>query len=449
MTSGHEVNFDQLPCTTHGFAGLSTGNLASLLHKNTPSNPRKSALEGLEKMKMLMDLGIKQAVLPPQVRPSIATLKELGFTGSNGYILETAYKQVPEILFSASSSSFMWAANHMTTTPRIDAADNHTHFTPANLSNFLHRSIETDFTSKLYREIFKDPLYFTHHNALPSIPLFADEGAANHMRFSEEYTAPGIHLFVYGKEQKAPSQTKNFTARQAQEAQRAIARSHCLYKDRTFYARQTSYAIDKGVFHNDVIAASNQNFLLVHEKAWVNQQELIIELKKAFEDLCDIPLYVQEIQEKEITLNQCVKSYLFNSQIITLPDGSKCLIAENACRKDPAIRAFLDKMLSTPDHPISSIHYVDLKESMQNGGGPACLRQRIVLTENEINTIDANIFLTKDLYVKLKKIIETHYREELHLKDLQDVNLLEESYRAYEAFIQLLKLPNFYELNSL
>jgi len=86
----YEVNFDGIVGPTHNYSGLSYGNVASMEHEKLISNPKEAALQGLQKMKFLMDLGLKQAVLPPQERPDIHTLRSLGFTGSDKDILEQA-----------------------------------------------------------------------------------------------------------------------------------------------------------------------------------------------------------------------------------------------------------------------------------------------------------------------------------------------------------------------
>ena len=87
-----EYNFDGLIGPTHNYAGLSFGNKASMKHGGTLASPRKAALEGLEKMKFLMDRGFRQALLPPQPRPALDFLRKLGFSGSPENQIQSAYK---------------------------------------------------------------------------------------------------------------------------------------------------------------------------------------------------------------------------------------------------------------------------------------------------------------------------------------------------------------------
>ena len=78
-----EMNFDGLIGNTHNYAGLSHGNLASADNAKRISHPRQAAKEGLAKMYRLHQLGLKQGVLIPQERPDIATLRQLGFSGTD------------------------------------------------------------------------------------------------------------------------------------------------------------------------------------------------------------------------------------------------------------------------------------------------------------------------------------------------------------------------------
>src|SRR6266581_101455 len=215
-----EINFDGLPGPTHNYSGLAIGNLASERNKSLVANPRQAALQGLAKMKTLVDRGFAQAVLPPHERPDIAALRALGFAGSEKDVLATAARQAPQLLAACSSAAAMWAANAATVSPSADTADGRVHFTPANLVAHFHRSLEAATTTRVLRAIFADERHFTVHDALPSVPQFGDEGAANHTRFAAAAGAPGVELFVYGRagfDAGAPA-PRRFPARQTREA---------------------------------------------------------------------------------------------------------------------------------------------------------------------------------------------------------------------------------------
>lgn len=447
MQEAYEVNFDGLVGPTHNYSGLAYGNVASISSEGLLSNPKEAALQGLEKMNHLRKMGIKQAVLPPHERPFLPVLRDLGFTGTDSEVLIQVAHYAPNLLLECSSAAAMWTANAATMTPSMDSSDKRVHFTPANLSSKFHRSLETVVTARILKKIFSNPKRFVHHPPLSYGSQFSDEGAANHTRFCRNYPSPGVHLFVYGKqiflrEKKTP---KKFPARQALEAFQAISKKHLLSEENTVFAQQNPIAIDAGVFHNDVISVGNQLFFLYHEKAFVHTQKVISELNQKVEAICGTELSLLKVKEKEVSLEDAVKSYLFNSQIVTCPAGTVALLAPSECQSMPQIHKFLEKMLASSDNPIQQVHYFNLHESMRNGGGPACLRLRVVLTEKELQAAHQEVFLDENLYKKLKKWIENHYRDRLQPRDLADPGLLLETREALDKLTQILQLGSIYD----
>lgn len=448
MVQSVEVNFDGIIGPTHNYSGLSYGNTASMEHGMLASNPKKAALQGLAKMHTLLSLGIKQAVLPPQERPFIPILHTLGFYGTDEEILQKAWNAAPKLLLACSSAACMWAANAATVTPSADSHDVRVHFTPANLLSKFHRSFESSMTGILLHKIFNHQAYFAHHHPLPFHDDFADEGAANHTRFCRSYDQPGVHLFVFGRDNASHNQKsaapQRYPARQTEEASHALARLHRLAPSRVIFAQQSPEAIDAGVFHNDVVSVGNQNVFFYHEKAFVNTPDIILALKKTIEAQCQIPFHAIEVKETDVTLEEAVKTYLFNSQLITLPDQTMALVAPEECRSSPSASACLQKLLANDQLPIRQVIYQDVRESMQNGGGPACLRLRVVLNPTEFKAMHPHILLTEDLYHKLVHWVEKHYRDHLTPNDLQDPQLLFEGRKALDELTQLLQLGPLY-----
>lgn len=444
--SSYEVNFDGIVGPTHNYSGLSYGNVASMSHQSQVSNPKQAALQGLEKMHLLMQQGIKQAVLPPQERPDIAVLEKLGFSGSVNDILAAAYSLQPELLFACSSSSSMWAANAATVSPSIDSADHLVHFTAANLSNKFHRSIEATFTQNVLSVIFAHSEYFIHHHILPPGDAFSDEGAANHTRLCNDYSEPGIQLFVYGRNalKKTHGTTQLFPARQTYEASQAISRLHQLSPAHVVFAQQNPQAIDAGVFHNDVISVGNKNLFFYHEQAFVDTDKVINELKNKFKAATQKELILIPVKNTQVSLKDAVASFLFNSQIVSMPDQTMQMIAPTECQTIPSVNLFLKSLLAQSDQPIKKIHYMNLHESMRNGGGPACLRLRVVLNEKELDAMRQSVILTESLYKKLTTWVENHYRDSLTPKDLADPRLLFESRKALDELTQILQLGPIY-----
>lgn len=438
---GCEVNFDGIVGPTHNYSGLAYGNIASLKNQQSFSNPRKAALQGLAKMKYLMDLGVKQAVLPPQERPDIRTLRLLGFHGSNQDVITQAFKESPTLFFACCSASSMWAANAATVSPSCDTRDHRVHITPANLTSKFHRSIESPITSAVLKAIFFDESHFVVHPPLPSAQAFADEGAANHTRFCKEFCLPGVQLFVFGRSAfQNDAVQMQYPARQTLEASYANIRNHRLNPKFVVIAKQSSLAINAGVFHNDVISVGHQNLFLYHELAFEESDHVIKKLQEKLISVCNIELIPIKIAQAQIPIEDAVASYLFNSQIITTSDGAMHLIAPLECQEISSVKNFLSNLVG---RFFKQVHYLDVRESMRNGGGPACLRLRIVLTDQEVAAANPHVFLTKDLYAQLTRWVEKHYRDRLTPQDLTDPSLLIEGKTALDELFQILHLKDF------
>jgi succinylarginine dihydrolase len=440
----YEVNFDGIVGPSHHYGGFSYGNLASMQNKTKPSNPKLAALQGLEKMRLLSSLGIKQAVLPPHERPDIHFLRSLGFCGNDHEIIATVLKQSKDLYYQCCTSSSMWTANAATICPSADSSDKRLHITPANLSSMLHRSLEAPMTERIFAAIFEGTSLFALHPPLPAGPFFSDEGAANHTRFCKSHASAGIHFFVFGRRSLGPQTPQKFPARQSLEASQAVARLHLIPEESLVFAQQSPNAIDAGAFHNDVVSVGNENLFLFHEDAFVDGDQVIAKLQNTCFKQCGTELICIQIGREELSLKDSVSSYFFNSQIVTLPDGTMTIIAPIECEENSSAKAIFQRILNDKTNPIRSIHYVDLRQSMQNGGGPACLRLRIALTEKELHHTNPHVFLTDPLYVQLKSWIERHYRDTISHKDLEDPLFLDESHRALDELTQLLDLGAIY-----
>jgi succinylarginine dihydrolase len=394
-------------------------------------------------MKAVAGLGVPQAVLPPPIRPDMGTLRAVGYGGSDGEVLAAVGREDPVLLAAVSSASAMWAANAATVSPGGDARDGRVHVTPANLVSQLHRSIEPASTAAVLRAIFPEGQHFAHHSPLLSQGRFADEGAANHTRLCLDYGGPGVELFVFGRQVDAANALlpKKYPARQTLEASRAVARLHQLDAGRTVFAQQNPDAIDAGVFHNDVAAVGNQNLFLCHARAYADQAGVIERLRAAFTSVTGSELHVIQVDDEQLTIEEAVETYLFNSQIVTLPDGTMALVAPVECRDHPRARKAIVRIVSAGT-PLKAAHFLDVRQSMRNGGGPACLRLRVALSEGQLAAVHRGVFLTGSLYDDLVAWVNRHYRDELAAGDLADVTLPEESRAAIAELHQMLGLPS-------
>ncbi|MDV3439334.1 N-succinylarginine dihydrolase [Pseudomonas otitidis] len=442
--SAHEVNFDGLVGPTHNYGGLSYGNVASQSNSQAVSSPKEAALQGLAKMKALMDMGFQQGVLAPQERPNVAALRSLGFAGTDAQVIERAARDAMPLLAACSSASSMWTANACTVSPSADTADGRVHFTAANLNCKFHRSIEHPTTSRVLAAMFADERHFAHHAALPAVAQFGDEGAANHTRFCKGYGEAGVEFFVFGRsafDSRFPAPSR-YPARQTLEASQAVARLHGLSEAGVVYAQQNPAVIDQGVFHNDVIAVGNGEVLFHHEDAFLDTDKVLAELHDKlgrvggrFQAVC--------VPRAAVTVEDAVRSYLFNSQLLSRADGSMLLIVPEECRNNARVWSYL-QTLTAEDGPIREVKVFDLKQSMQNGGGPACLRLRVALKDNELAAVNQGVILTPSLYDTLTAWVEKHYRDRLSESDLADPQLLTECRTALDELTQILKLGAVY-----
>ncbi|WP_029415301.1 N-succinylarginine dihydrolase [Brevundimonas bacteroides] len=434
MIPAVEANADGLIGPTHSYAGLSPGNLASSLNKGEASNPRAAILQGLDKMKRLADLGLPQFVLPPHERPNIPFLRSLGFTGSDAAVLERAWKDAPSFAAAACSASPMWAANAATVTPSADAADGRVHFTPANLVTNLHRSLEHAQTKRSLNALFPDSTRFAVHDALSPVAHLADEGAANHVRLCAEHGSPGVNLLVWGRD-AFETWDGPYPARQTRQASEAIARRHGA--SGAVLAQQSRAAIAGGTFHNDVVCVGALGTLFHHDLAFedtAGTHAAIQAAAKGFD-----PIFV-EVSSADLPLADAISSYLFNSMLVSLPGEDRLtLICPTETRDNPRSHA-VAQSLTASNGPIGRVEYVDVRQSMRNGGGPACLRLRVVLTEAELAATNPAMRLTDDLHARLSAWADRHYRERLTPADLADPALIEESRTALDQLAPLLGL---------
>lgn len=441
--SAVEVNFDGLVGPTHNYAGLSEGNLASVRNRDTVSRPRDAALQGLAKAKRLAALGLHQGVLPPQERPNISWLRTLGFTGSDRDVWRKVWEEAPLIARAAAASSSMWAANAATISPSADCTDGRLHASVANLQTMLHRSIEAPQTERVLRKLLANDARFEVHAALEPHDALSDEGAANHSRMCSAVGEPGVEVFIYGR--RGGEVRPGFPARQSLQASQAVARRHGLKAERTVFGLQAAKAIEAGAFHNDVVAVAHEHVLFHHEHAFEDKAALFADIRTKAKGLFE-PIFI-EAPDARVSLADAITSYLFNSQLLRLPgDSTLTLVTPTETRENNKTASFVSEMIAAPNAPIGRVEYVEVRESMRNGGGPACLRLRVVMTDEERAAALQGFFLTDDLAAKLEAWITQHYREEIAPADLADVSLIDETQRALDALTRILPLgSDFYD----
>lgn len=413
-----EINFDGLVGPSHNYAGLSLGNLASASHAGEASYPRAAALQGIAKMRHNMGLGLMQGLFAPLPRPNPVLLDALGLNAIDE--ADPAQRRLRAAAWSASS---MWTANAATVSPAPDTADGRCHLTAANLVTMPHRSQEWPDTVRQLRLAFADTAHFAVHDAVP--PCFGDEGAANHMRMCVAHDAPGLELFVYGKTGGA------FPARQHEQASRAVARLHGLDPERCLLIEQSGEAIAAGAFHNDVVAVANERVLFTHEQAFADPEGTYAAIRKRLPQA-----EIVVVPASAVSLADAIQSYLFNAQLLTLPTGEMGLVIPLEAWEMPSVRSWLDGMLAS-NGPIRRVLPVDVRQSMANGGGPACLRLRVVA---DPATIDPRFLLDEAKAALVERVVAAHWPEQIDPADLGTPSLAESVISARAALLNALNL---------
>jgi succinylarginine dihydrolase len=428
-----EVNVDRIVAPTHHYGGLGVANRAAWRNRHLVSSPRAAALQCIRKMRLAAGAGAVQLALPPSPRPDQAALSRMGVDPSQ----VADDDDVCELVAASSSSASMWVANSATFTSSIEAADGRPHLTPANLVSSFHRAVEVEHTTRLLRQVF-DPAKFVHHLPLPASMAVRDEGAANHLCLARSPSHRGVNLFVFGARVFGqPSPVDLVSARQTLEASAAIARLHRLEPQRTVFAQKSRQAMAAGAFHADLVMLACGEILFLHEDALEDRDSVQAELARKYGEATGRQLHLLPVPRSMLTLEQAIDSYVFNSQVVEGDSGRRLLIAPTQVDRIPAARQALEMLIEHPASALDELHLVDLTESMNNGGGPACLRLRLTLTPTEVASLPPGTTIDDERCEELEAWIERTYRSELSIEDLGSPALIGECVRAHAGIAEI------------
>ncbi|SEI00219.1 succinylarginine dihydrolase [Rheinheimera pacifica] len=402
-----QLNISELPGPTFMYSGLSKDNVASVQNKHLVANPLKFAQLSLQRMRLLLDEGVPQVIFPPHRRPDMQALEVCGFTGDMSHMISSADKFSNGYLESLLAASSVWTANAATVTPSADSEDGKVHITTANLNSHYHRSIEASQTHAKLARLFSDDKFFCLHQALPGHSRFSDEGAANHMRFHVEAENRGLNVFVYSND---PDNPEFVQGRQTLWASKAICQLHALPDSKVLLQKQSKEAISRGIFHNDIISMNSHDLLVFHQQAYEDHESLIEKLMA--QGICCV-----EIKAEEFSLEHALKTYFFNSEFISGKDGGLVLVMSKSCQHDAKVQVQLDRIQTAYSKEIKTM-YVDLDDSLRNGGGPACLRLRVQLNQEQFSAIPSQFLLTQNKLEALQEVVTRFYRESLSYEDV-------------------------------
>lgn len=416
-----ELNLDGLVGPSHNYAGLSLGNVAATTNAGGVSAPRRAALQGLAKMRRLVELGLPQGMLLPHRRPNTRFLRGMGFEGDDARVIADCAREDPQLLAAAFSASAMWTANAATVSPAADTADGRTHLTVANLVTMPHRSQEWPETLGQLKLAFADERHFAVH--WPVAPGFGDEGAANHMRFCSGHESAGVEAFVYGLNRGG-----KFPARQHVRASQAVARTHGVKQ--ALFIEQADRAIQAGAFHNDVVAVANEQVLFAHEEAFEDRAGALKLLSERVPGFCLV-----EAPTADVPLADAISSYVFNAALVSVGAGEMALILPKEAEETPSVWRWLQRVQQDPANPISQLHVLDLRESMKNGGGPACLRLRVALSDAALAAVDSRFLVDAAKIDRLERLVEQWWPEAIAPAELSNADLWRQCHAAHDALL--------------
>jgi succinylarginine dihydrolase len=198
--------------------------------------------------------------------------------------------------------------------------------------------------------------------------------------------------------------------RQSLWASKAICQLHALSSTQVWLQKQSKEAISRGIFHNDIISMNSHDLLVFHQQAYENHESLI-------EKLTALGICCVEIKAEEFSLEHALKTYFFNSEFIKGKDGSQVLVMSEKCQHDAKVHAQLERIQTAYNKEIKTI-YVDLDDSLKNGGGPACLRLRVQLNQEQFSAIPSKFLLTQNKLNALQEVVTRFYRESLSYEDV-------------------------------
>ena len=331
--------------------------------------------------------------------------------------------------------------NAATFSPSIDSYDQNIHITPANLNSMFHRSIEHEFTKTQLELMFGGIAQV--HKPIKNISGYGDEGAANHLRVCAQHLMPGFQIFIYGS--SAFESHQGIIARQAEEISQAVSTQHQLDPERVLFLKQNEQAINSGSFHNDIVSLANEEVFIFHQEAFADRVELervLHHLKEHVKGFHPI-----EILSEDISLDDLVSSYLLNSQLITVDNNEMMMLLPEEVHNHPNCMRWLEEIKSSS--PIKHLEFVDIRQSMMNGGGPACLRFKAVVNNDEFDKLNEKFLLSPTKLMDLRALVSKHYRDKLYPEDLLDIKLIQESYTFLDELTQLLDLGDIYNFQRI
>ena len=187
------------------------------------------------------------------------------------------------------------------------------------------------------------------------------------------------------------------------------------------------------------MATSHRNVWLHHEHAYIDADKTILEIEERFELVTQQSLHRCKITAAELPLCDAVSSYLFNGQLLPSDRGPELMtmLCPEQVRETPTALRAIESLIDS-DGPIVACEFVELRESMNNGGGPACLRLRVPMNEANWKNLPGNLRFSETIADQLCRVIESTYPAKLETSDLTSLELVHQVKLAVQELNRVL-----------
>jgi succinylarginine dihydrolase len=112
------------------------------------------------------------------------------------------------------------------------------------------------------------------------------------------------------------------------------------------------------------------------------------------------------------------------------------LVVPSEARETPSVWRWIERHVAG-NGPIRRVEIVDVRQSMANGGGPACLRLRVVA---DPATVDPRFMVDEAKLDSIAEIIRRGWPEQIHHEELQQPALIADIEIARTALLESLDL---------
>jgi len=409
MNTEVEVFFLNLPgpafTTTH----------PDTMQKSRIFYPKSAAKKVIKTARQLLDLGLKVALLPPQKRPHIESMLQLGFRGDPYAASKKTFENLKDIFFALSAAGDRFLSDNIHFAAASDTENGRINLLHTCSSAEEYRLIEHHASKEMWQKALPNHLYVTQSSYLTTLPSLATQGSLYLKRLCRRLEEPGIYLLT--------QQSENQNAR------------HVLFRQLRFLPERLLSSTLKTEYPGYVCY---KNLLFIHENTFKDTQSTIDALQKRLADICNTDLLVITVKESEIPFEMAKKAALFEIVPATLPDGGQTLFVSENTLKNGLIQSYLGALIKNRENPIREMHALDLHDPLETHIGLQRMILPLSFSRHAFRSINPSILFGDPLEEKLSDIIQSSYPDTLSLDMLCNSAFLKEADEVLEKLKPLL-----------